>query len=44
MEAGHRYETVVARATAQATAQGMSLNTHVVSRHAVSAISRVRAT
>ena len=37
MDAGHRYETVVARATAQATA-GISLNTHVVAGHAVPAI------
>ena len=30
MDAGHRYEAVVARATAQAKAQGISLKTHVV--------------
>ena len=38
MDAGHRYETVVARATAQATAQGISLDAHVVAGHAVPAI------
>ena len=38
MDAGHRYEAVAARATAQAKAQGISLNTHVVAGHAVAAI------
>ena len=38
MDAGHRYEAVVARATAQAKAQGISLKTHVVAGHAVPAI------
>jgi len=38
MDAGHRYEAVAARATAQARAHGISLNMHVVAGHAVAAI------
>jgi nucleotide-binding universal stress UspA family protein len=38
LDARHRYEAVVERASAQAKAQGISLETHVVAGHAVQAI------
>ena len=38
LDAGHHYEGVAARATAQAKAQGISLKTHVVAGHAVPTI------
>jgi nucleotide-binding universal stress UspA family protein len=38
LDAGHRYEAVIARGKAQAQAQGVSLSTHVVVGHAVPAI------
>ena len=38
LDARHRYAAVVERASAQAKAQGISLETHVVAGHAVQAI------
>lgn len=38
LDAGHRYEGVVARAAAQAKAQGVNLKTYVVAGHAVASI------
>ena len=38
LDAGHRYEAVIARATAQAQAKGITLKTHVVAGHAVATI------
>ena len=38
LDARHRYEAVVARATAQAQTQGIGLKAHVVAGHAVPAI------
>lgn len=38
LDAGHRYEAVVAHAEAQAQAQGVALKTHVVAGHAVATI------
>ena len=44
LDARHRYEAVVTRATAQAQTQGISLKTHVVAGHAVADDLRLRAT
>jgi nucleotide-binding universal stress UspA family protein len=38
LDANHRYESVVARATAQAQAQGVTLETHTLPGHAVATI------